>query len=158
MTWRRTWLHWLEILLGVVPITVIFVMALLPAGLLAMLGVVLSLTASKHPASAMQTLTSLGLIGVPLIMGSIGLAGLWIGALCEPTWLNTPKRRWSVVGAIGCGVLVALFELQAIIRANPAWGRKPNDWYWIFLLTGPVMVGSRYTWVVIRSLKPGART
>ena len=141
--------NWLELLLGVLPATLLMI----PLFMLGV-GVIVGLLFAAGQ-SSLQTMSPIIVSGT-MIFGSLmaglsGLVSLWCVMFLGIDAISKRRRlRIFVILFLLFGIMDASYWLFGMVKTGHPWGKNLQDWVWSYALVGPIWVGLRYLFALIR--------
>lgn len=98
----------------------------------------------------MATARSVSQLGLGMIIGGLGGAGVWVPAPGVATRLFPPSRRGVTTGASGVGIGIGMFLTSQLARVAPTWwGDESWRVVW-WLMAGVALVVAITTWTTLR--------
>jgi len=143
--------HWLRVLLGPLPATVLLLPLLFVGGLGAAIALVTGLLEpNRSLAERWAMVGTSAMILFWVAAAGIGVLALWLVTLAEePAAMRKYPARWLLAAGLIIGLVAAIRWLWIMWAGGQSY--DPLIWaVWLGLLTGPVVLGAYYLTQLLR--------
>lgn len=143
--------HWLRVLLGPLPATVLLLPLLFAGGLGSAIALVTGLLQpNRSLAERWAMVSTSAMILCWVAAAGIGVLALWLVTLAEESdELRKYPSRWFLAAGLLVGLVAAIRWLWIMWAGGHSY--DPLTWaVWLGLLTGPVVLGAYYLLQLLR--------